>query len=164
MLATLATAWSWNLLSFALFRFLTGAGIGGEYTAVNSTIQELVPARFRGWTDLTINGSFWLGAAIGAAGSVVLLDGSLLSPEMGWRLAFAIGGGMSVIIFVMRLWIRSSSLADHPRPPERSECDCRGNRDPARKRGPCLGDSARADQTQNAHAHAAGRSRNVYFQ
>ena len=77
MLATLATACSWNFLSFALFRFLTGAGIGGEYTAVNSTIQELVPARFRGWTDLTINGSFWLGAAIGAAGSVVLLDGSL---------------------------------------------------------------------------------------
>ncbi len=120
MLATLATACSWNLLSFALFRFLTGAGIGGEYTAVNSTIQELVPARFRGWTDLTINGSFWLGAAIGAAGSVVLLDGSLLSPEMGWRLAFAIGGGMSVIIFVMRLWIPESPrwLIIHGRPNE----------------------------------------------
>lgn len=120
MLATLATACSWNLASFALFRFLTGAGIGGEYTAVNSTIQELVPARFRGWTDLTINGSFWLGAAIGAAGSVVLLDGSLLSPEMGWRLAFAIGGGLSAIIFVMRLWIPESPrwLIIHGRPSE----------------------------------------------
>lgn len=120
MLATLATACSWNLLSFALFRFLTGAGIGGEYTAVNSTIQELVPARFRGWTDLTINGSFWLGAAIGATGSVVLLDGSLLSPEMGWRLAFAIGGGLSAIIFVMRLWIPESPrwLIIHGRPNE----------------------------------------------
>jgi MFS family permease len=108
MLATLATACSWNLLSFALFRFLTGAGIGGEYTAVNSTIQELVPARFRGWTDLSINGSFWLGAALGALGSVVLLNGSLLPADYGWRAAFAIGGSLSAIIFVMRLWIPES--------------------------------------------------------
>ena len=64
LLATAATALSWNLYSFALFRFLTGAGIGGEYTAINSTIQELIPARYRGWTDLIINGSFWLGAAM----------------------------------------------------------------------------------------------------
>jgi len=108
MLATIATAFSWNLASFAVFRFFTGAGIGGEYTAVNSTIQELVPARFRGWTDLTINGSFWIGAALGAIGSLVLLDGSLFSPEFGWRLAFAIGGGISVVIFAMRLWIPES--------------------------------------------------------
>jgi len=60
--------------SYALFRFLTGAGIGGEYTAINSTIQELVPARYRGWTDLIINGSFWLGAALGAASAIILLD------------------------------------------------------------------------------------------
>src|ERR1700744_2815413 len=66
--ATAATALSWNLASYALFRFLTGAGIGGEYTAINSTIQELVPARYRGWTDLVINGSFWIGAALGATG------------------------------------------------------------------------------------------------
>src|ERR1700681_627553 len=72
--ATAATALSWNFWSFALFRMLTGAGIGGEYTAINSTIQELIPARMRGWTDLAINGSFWVGAAIGAAGSIVLLD------------------------------------------------------------------------------------------
>ncbi len=64
--ATAATALSWNVASYALFRFLTGAGIGGEYTAINSTIQELVPARYRGWTDLVINGSFWIGAAMGA--------------------------------------------------------------------------------------------------
>ncbi len=62
--ATAATALSWNVASYALFRFLTGAGIGGEYTAINSTIQELVPARYRGWTDLLINGSFWIGAAM----------------------------------------------------------------------------------------------------
>src|SRR5215468_12416692 len=63
--ATVATALSWSIGSYALFRCLTGAGIGGEYTAINSTIQELVPARYRGWTDLVINGSFWIGAALG---------------------------------------------------------------------------------------------------
>ena len=68
LLATAATAFSWNLWSFLLFRFITGAGIGGEYAAINSTIQELIPARVRGWTDLVINGSFWVGAALGAVG------------------------------------------------------------------------------------------------
>ena len=72
--ATAATALSWNLASFVLFRLLTGAGIGGEYAAINSTIQELVPARVRGWSDLAINGSFWVGAALGALGAIVLLD------------------------------------------------------------------------------------------
>src|SRR6201993_2187473 len=68
--ATAATACSWNLAGFIGFRFLTGAGIGGEYTAINSTIQEFTPARVRGWTDLGINGTFWVGAGLGAAGSV----------------------------------------------------------------------------------------------
>jgi MFS family permease len=106
--ATAATALSWNFWSFALFRFLTGAGIGGEYTAINSTIQELVPARVRGWTDLAINGSFWVGAAMGAAGSIVLLDPSLLPVDMGWRAAFAIGAALSVIILFMRMWLPES--------------------------------------------------------
>ena len=88
---------SWNLWSFALFRFLTGAGIGGEYTAINSTIQELVPARYRGWTDLVINGSFWIGAALGAAGSIVLLDPDLLAPDLGWRAAFLIGAVLGLV-------------------------------------------------------------------
>src|SRR5207249_9829304 len=88
LVATAATALSWNLASFALFRFFTGAGIGGEYTAINSSIQELVPARYRGWSDLVINGSFWIGTALGAAGSLVLLDPNLLAPDLGWRLAF----------------------------------------------------------------------------
>ena len=91
LVATAATAFSWNFLSLALFRFLTGAGIGGEYTAIASTIQEFVPARYRGWTDLIINGSFWLGAALGAGGSIVLLDPALLPPDVGWRTAFFIG-------------------------------------------------------------------------
>jgi MFS family permease len=108
MAATAATALSWNFWSFALFRFLTGAGIGGEYTAINSTIQELVPARVRGWTDLAINGSFWVGAAMGAAGSIVLLDPSLLPADIGWRVAFAIGAALSVIILFMRMWLPES--------------------------------------------------------
>src|SRR6516165_10522648 len=106
--ATAATALSWNIASYALFRFLTGAGIGGEYTAINSTIQELVPARYRGWTDLVINGSFWVGAAIGAAGSIVVLDPAILSPDMGWRVAFLIGASLGLIIFLMRFWLPES--------------------------------------------------------
>jgi MFS family permease len=106
--ATAATAFSWNLWSFALFRFLTGAGIGGEYTAINSMIQELVPARVRGWTDLVINGSFWIGAAIGAAATIVLLDPDVLGYELGWRAAFLIGALLSIVIFFMRMWIPES--------------------------------------------------------
>jgi MFS family permease len=108
LLATAATALSWNLASFALFRFFTGAGIGGEYAAINSTIQELVPARYRGWTDLVINGSFWIGAALGAAGSIVLLDPAVLAPDLGWRCAFLIGAVLGLVIFLMRLWLPES--------------------------------------------------------
>lgn len=123
MLATVATAFSWNFWSFIVFRFLTGAGIGGEYTAVNSTIQELIPARVRGWTDLVINGSFWLGTAIGAVGSLVLLDARMLPADLGWRAAFAIGGALSLIIFFMRLWIPESPrwLVTHGRAAEAEE-------------------------------------------
>jgi MFS family permease len=105
MTAAVATGLSWNLASFLLFRFLTGAGIGGEYAAINSTIQELVPCRYRGWTDLAINGSFWVGAALGAAGSVVLLDPHVFAVDVGWRLCFMIGAALSIVIFVMRLWL-----------------------------------------------------------
>ena len=120
LVATAATALSWNFWSFALFRFLTGAGIGGEYTAINSTIQELVPARVRGWTDLAINGSFWVGAAVGAAGSIVLLDPSLLPADIGWRAAFAIGAALSLTILFMRMWLPESPrwLVTHGRAAE----------------------------------------------
>jgi len=118
LVATAATAFSWNLASFALFRFFTGAGIGGEYTAINSTIQELVPARYRGRTDLIVNGSFWIGAAIGAVSAIVLLDPAIIDPEKGWRLAFLAGAGLGLIVFVMRFWIPESPrwLMIHGRP------------------------------------------------
>jgi MFS family permease len=106
--ATATTALSWNLASYALFRFLTGAGIGGEYTAINSTIQELVPARYRGWTDLLINGSFWIGAAMGAVSAIVLLDPQLIGPDLGWRLAYLTGACLGLVVFVMRMWIPES--------------------------------------------------------
>jgi len=108
LVATAATAFAWDFPSFVLFRFLTGAGIGGEYTAIASTIQEFVPARYRGWTDLVINGSFWIGAALGAAGSIVLLDPALLPPDYGWRAAFFIGSVLGLGILVMRSWIPES--------------------------------------------------------
>ena len=106
--ATAATALSWSVASYALFRFLTGAGIGGEYTAINSTIQELVPARYRGWTDLLINGSFWIGAAMGAVSAIVLLDPHLTGPDLGWRLAYLTGACLGLVVFVMRMWIPES--------------------------------------------------------
>ncbi len=120
LVATAATATSWNIASFAVFRFITGAGIGGEYAAINSTIQELIPARVRGWCDLVINGSFWVGAALGALGSLVLLDPHVIDPEFGWRLAFLIGASLAIAIFFMRLWLPESPrwLMTHGRPEE----------------------------------------------
>jgi MFS family permease len=100
--ATAATAFSWNFASFALFRFLTGAGIGGEYTAINSAIQELVPARYRGRTDLAINGSFWLGAALGAFGAVIFLQPGRLPQDVGWRVAFGIGAVLGLGVLLLR--------------------------------------------------------------
>jgi MFS family permease len=108
LVATAATGLSWDAWSFVVFRFVTGAGIGGEYTAINSTIQELILARLRGWTDLLINGSFWVGAAMGAGGSIVLLNSKFIDPALGWRLAFLIGTTIGLFILVMRRWIPES--------------------------------------------------------
>ncbi|HTZ38344.1 MAG TPA: MFS transporter [Stellaceae bacterium] len=108
LVATAATALSWSFASFALFRALTGAGIGGEYAAINSAIQELIPARFRGRTDLAVNGSFWIGAALGALGAVLLLRPGLLPPDWGWRAAFGIGAALGLVILVLRRWIPES--------------------------------------------------------
>jgi MFS family permease len=106
--ATASTAASWDFWSFALFRLLTGAGIGGEYTAINSAIQEFIPARFRGRTDLAINGSFWIGAALGAAGAVLFLQPGRLPPDWGWRAAFGIGALLGLGILLLRRLIPES--------------------------------------------------------
>src|SRR5262252_2511184 len=120
LVSTASTAFAWDFSSFALFRFLTGAGIGGEYTAIASAIQEFVPARYRGHTDLVINGSFWLGAALGAGASLVLLDPALLPPDLGWRAAFFIGAVLGLVILAMRRSIPESPrwLMVHGRPDE----------------------------------------------
>jgi MFS family permease len=108
LIGVLLTAFSWNLASFALFRFLTGAGVGGEYSAVNSAIDELIPARFRGRVDLMINGSYWVGAMAGAVSTVVLLNPRLLPINLGWRLGFAIGAIIGMVILHMRRFIPES--------------------------------------------------------
>jgi len=120
LVATAATAFSWDFWSFAVFRALTGAGIGGEYTAINSAIQEFVPPRFRGRTDLAINGSFWIGAALGAAGAVVFLQPGTLPPDWGWRAAFGIGSVLGLGILMLRRLLPESPrwLVLHARPGE----------------------------------------------
>jgi MFS family permease len=102
LLGTLATAFATNFWTFALCRAVTGAGIGGEYAAINSAIQELIPARYRGRTDLAINGSFWVGAALGAIGAVVLLEPGRFPADLGWRLAFGIGAVLGAVVLMMR--------------------------------------------------------------
>jgi MFS family permease len=108
LLAAAGTAFTWNLTGYALMRFLTGAGIGGEFSAINSAIQELIPPRFRGRTDLTVNGSYWIGAALGGAASLVLLDPNFINPDYGWRLAFFIGAVIGVPILLLRRFVPES--------------------------------------------------------
>lgn len=100
--ATAATGLSWDLPSFVTLRFLTGAGIGGEYSAINSAIQELIPARRRGWTDLVINGSFWVGAGLAGGLAVVVLDPEIFPPDLGWRVAFFFGAATGLVIIFLR--------------------------------------------------------------
>jgi len=103
ILATLATAASWTAWFFFLCRFLTGAGIGGEYAAINSAIDELIPARVRGRVDLIINGSYWVGSAAGSAVAILLLDKALLSSSVGWRISFCLGAILGLgVLFVRR--------------------------------------------------------------
>jgi MFS family permease len=120
MVASVATGLAWDFWSFALFRALTGAGIGGEYAAVNSAVQELIPARLRGTTDLCVNGTFWAGAALGAAVALVVLDPAIVDPEIGWRGAFVVGGALSLLVLGIRRYLPESPrwLMLHGRPEE----------------------------------------------
>ncbi len=108
LIATIATGFSWNFASFVFFRALTGAGIGGEYSAINSAIQEFTPARLRGRIDLLVNGSYWIGAALGALGSLVVLDPALVPAAYGWRLAFIIGGALAGLVMFLRRFVPES--------------------------------------------------------
>jgi MFS family permease len=108
IVATVATAFAFAPWYFLLCRFFTGMGIGGEYSAINSAIDELIPARARGQVDLTINGSFWIGAAIGAVVSLALLDTSLFPADVGWRLAFGAGAVLGLGILVVRRHVPES--------------------------------------------------------
>jgi MFS family permease len=106
--ATVATAFSTGFAWFAWCRFFTGLGIGGEYAAINSAIDELIPARVRGRVNLAINGSFWIGAAIGALISLVVLDARVLGPQQGWRAGFLLGAALAVAILLVRRHVPES--------------------------------------------------------
>ena len=108
LVATVATAFAFTPWYFYLARFFTGAGIGGEYAAINSAIDELIPARVRGRVDLTINGSYWVGSAAGALGAVLLLDTNIFPQDLGWRLAFAIGAILGLVVLLVRRHVPES--------------------------------------------------------
>jgi MFS family permease len=126
LLATGATALSWNFASYSVFRFITGLGIGGEYAAINSAIDELIPARIRGRIDLIINSTYWLGAALGAAATVVLLNGHIVPPNLAWRFAFGLGVVLGAIILFLRHFVPESPrwLVIHGRNDEGEKIVC----------------------------------------
>jgi len=130
LVGTALSAFSWNFWSYAFFRAITGAGIGGEYAAINSAIDELIPARVRGRVDLIINGSYWIGAAMGAAATLILLDPHYFPTWLGWRFAFGIGATLGLIVIFFRRWIpeKITMMMIHGRNPEAEEIVARVER------------------------------------
>jgi len=120
LVCTMLTAFSWDFWSFAVFRMLAGAGIGGEYSAVNSAIDELIPAHRRGVADIAINGSWWIGTLLGSLLSIPLLGGRLVPVSLGWRLAFGLGVVLALAVLFIRRGIPESPrwLLTHGRPEE----------------------------------------------
>ena len=136
--ATVATAFSSGYTSFAICRYFTGVGIGGEYAAINSAIDELIPARVRGRVNLAINGSFWIGAALGALISLVLLDVRVLGPQLGWRAGFLLGAVLAVAILLVRRHVPESPrwLIAHGRADEAERVVADIERQAQAERGP----------------------------
>jgi MFS family permease len=108
LIFTILTAFSWGFFSFVLFRFFTGVGIGGEYPAIHSAIDEFVPARVRGQTSLTVNSTYWVGAALASLMTVAILTASFIPTFYGWRLVFAVGGALSLLILLTRRFVPES--------------------------------------------------------
>lgn len=150
--ATVLTAFSWDLMSFLFFRFLTGAGIGGEYAAINSAIDELIPARNRGHTDLAINGTWWLGSAAGALVTLLLLNPTIFPESIGWRLCFVLGAVLGVAIILVRRFIPESPrwLMTHGRVSEAEAVVSQIEREVALNRGLSLVDP---QGTMTVHAY-----------
>lgn len=150
--ATVLTAFSWDLMSFLFFRFLTGAGIGGEYAAINSAIDELIPARNRGHTDLAINGTWWLGSAAGALLTLLLLNPELFPESIGWRLCFVFGAVLGIAIIIVRRVIPESPrwLMTHGRVRDAEAVVSQIERDVMQDRGTSLSEP---DGTITIHAH-----------
>jgi len=114
---TVLTAFSWNFWSFVIFRFFTGAGIGGEYSAIYSAIDELIPARLRGQVALAISGSYWGGAALGSLVAVALLNLAFFGTFYSWRIAFGAGAVLGICVLLIRRYVPESPrwLATHGR-------------------------------------------------
>ncbi|VWX62367.1 Predicted arabinose efflux permease, MFS family [Burkholderiales bacterium 8X] len=160
-LATLATAFSPNFAFFAVCRFFTGLGIGGEYAAINSAIDELIPARVRGRVNLAINGSFWIGAALGAALSLGLLDPRVLGPVWGWRAGFGLGAVLAFAILLVRRDVPESPrwLLAHGRKDEAEQIVQDIERQVAAEHGPlppAAGTSHMGDGTSPGWREVAG--------
>jgi MFS family permease len=117
------TAFSWSFWSFVVFRFIAGTGIGGEYSAIYSAVDELIPARFRGQVALAISGSYWIGAMLGSALSILLLNPNFVSQYYGWRIAFWLGAALGLCILLIRRYVPESPrwLITHGRTEEAEE-------------------------------------------
>jgi MFS family permease len=158
---TLATAFSCNFDSFVFFRFMTGIDIGGEYAAINSAIDELIPARRRGWTDLAINGSWWVGTAIGSAASLYLLNDSYVNPAYGWRICFGMGAVLAISVLFIRKNLPESPryLMTHGRFDEADERWSRGSRRRCRApRATCRNRTARRSRSTRRVTSASSAS------
>ncbi len=134
VVATALSGLAWSFASFALFRALTGAGIGGEGSAVTSAIDELLPARVRGQAALALNGTYWLGTALGAGLVVVLSNPRVLPPALSWRVAFLLGAVLATVVLFLRRSLPESPrwLLLHGRVAEAEEVTARIERQVAR--------------------------------